>query len=79
MRGEATSFGRSSIGTIWAFSVGPQGLPCKSLRERAGYLTGQPGKWSGIEVRIDNAERLIMKESDIMGVVIEAAAKKKAA
>jgi chaperonin GroES len=37
------------------------------------------GKWSGIEVRIDNAERLIMKERDIMGVVIEAAAKKKAA
>jgi chaperonin GroES len=37
------------------------------------------GKWSGTEVRIDNAERLIMKESDIMGVVIEAAAKKEAA
>jgi chaperonin GroES len=37
------------------------------------------GKWSGAEVRIENAERPIMKESDIMGVVIEAAAKKKAA
>jgi chaperonin GroES len=37
------------------------------------------GKWSGNEVRTDNAERLIMKESDIMGVVIEAAAKQKAA
>jgi chaperonin GroES len=37
------------------------------------------GKWSGTEVKIDNAELLIMKESDIMGVVIEAVAKEKAA
>jgi chaperonin GroES len=37
------------------------------------------GKWSGTEVKIDNAELLIMKESDIMGVVIEAVAKKKVA
>jgi chaperonin GroES len=37
------------------------------------------GKWSGTEVKIDNAEVLIMKESDIMGVVIEAVTKKKAA
>jgi chaperonin GroES len=37
------------------------------------------GKWSGTEVKIDDAELLIMKESDIMGVVIEAVAKKKAA
>jgi chaperonin GroES len=37
------------------------------------------GKWSGTEVKIDNAELLIMKESDIMGVVIEAVSKKKAA
>jgi chaperonin GroES len=27
------------------------------------------GKWSGTEVKIDGAEILIMKESDIMGVV----------
>ena len=37
------------------------------------------GKWSGAEVKIDNVELLIMKESDIMGVVIEAVTKKKAA
>jgi chaperonin GroES len=37
------------------------------------------GKWSGTEVKIDNTELLIMKESDIMGVVVEAVAKKKAA
>jgi chaperonin GroES len=37
------------------------------------------GKWSGTEVKIDNTELLIMKERDIMGVVIEAVAKKKVA
>jgi chaperonin GroES len=38
------------------------------------------GKWSGTEVKIDGEELLIMKESDIMGVLTDAAsAKKKAA
>ena len=38
------------------------------------------GKWSGTEVRIDGEDLLIMKESDIMGVLTAAApAKKKAA
>jgi len=35
------------------------------------------GKWSGTEVKIDDVEYLIMKESDIMGVLVEAEAKKK--
>jgi len=38
------------------------------------------GKWSGTEVTIDGEELLVMKESDIMGVLEGAAsAKKKAA
>ena len=38
------------------------------------------GKWSGTEVKIDGQDLLIMKESDIMGVLEETAtAKKKAA
>ena len=37
------------------------------------------GKWSGTEVKIDGQELLIMKESDIMGVLDKSAAKKKAA
>ena len=37
------------------------------------------GKWSGTEVKIEGVEYLIMKESDIMGVLTEAEAKKKAA
>ena len=36
------------------------------------------GKWSGTEVKIDGAEILIMKESDIMGV-LDASAQAKAA
>ncbi len=37
------------------------------------------GKWSGSEVRIDGEDLLIMKESDIMGVIEESAAQKQAA
>ena len=63
-------------------SVGPGG------RDEAGKLIPidvKPGnrvlfgKWSGTEVKIDGVEYLIMKESDIMGVLEGTAAKKKAA
>jgi chaperonin GroES len=63
-------------------SVGPGG------RDEAGKLipidlkAGDRvlfGKWSGTEVKLDGIEYLIMKESDIMGVLEEPAAKKKAA
>ena len=64
-------------------AVGPGG------RDEAGKLipidlkTGDRvlfGKWSGSEVKIDGEELLIMKESDVMGVIEGAsAAKKKAA
>jgi chaperonin GroES len=38
------------------------------------------GKWSGTEVKIDGEELLIMKESDILGIIEGvSAAKKKAA
>ena len=37
------------------------------------------GKWSGTEVKIDGVEYLIMKESDIMGVLDHPVARKKAA
>jgi chaperonin GroES len=37
------------------------------------------GKWSGTEVKIDGVEYLIMKESDIMGILEESQTKKKAA
>ena len=37
------------------------------------------GKWSGTEVKIDGEELLIMKESDILGIVEERQVTKKAA
>ena len=37
------------------------------------------GKWSGTEVKIDGEELLIMKESDVMGVLEGAKASKKVA
>jgi chaperonin GroES len=63
-------------------SVGPGG------RDEAGKLipidlkAGDRvlfGKWSGTEVKIDGQDLLIMKESDIMGVLEGQPAKKKAA
>ncbi len=37
------------------------------------------GKWSGTEIKLDGQDLLIMKESDILGVLEGAVAKKKAA
>jgi len=37
------------------------------------------GKWSGSEVKIDGEELIIMKESDILGVIEGGASKRKAA
>ena len=37
------------------------------------------GKWSGTEVKIDGEELLIMKESDVLGVIDAPKAAKKAA
>jgi chaperonin GroES len=37
------------------------------------------GKWSGTEVKIDGEDLLIMKESDILGIVDAGTSKKKAA
>ncbi|HTT79885.1 MAG TPA: co-chaperone GroES [Stellaceae bacterium] len=37
------------------------------------------GKWSGTEVKLDGEDLIIMKESDIMGIIEAAAASRKAA
>ena len=44
-------------------AVGPGG------RDEAGKLIPIDLKWSGTEVKIDGQDLLIMKESDIMGVI----------
>ena len=37
------------------------------------------GKWSGSEVKIDGEDLIIMKESDVLGIIEGAASKRKAA
>jgi len=37
------------------------------------------GKWSGTEIKIDGEEYLIMNEGDVMGVLVEGQARRKAA
>jgi chaperonin GroES len=63
-------------------AVGPGG------RDESGKLTPIDvkvgdrvlfGKWSGTEVVIDGEDYLIMKESDIMGVLVETASSRKKA
>jgi chaperonin GroES len=36
------------------------------------------GKWSGTEVKVDGVEYLIMKESDVMGVLVDEKSRKNA-
>ena len=63
-------------------SVGPGGLDENGKRVVPEVKAGDFvlfGKWSGTEVKIDGEELLIMKESDIMGVITDVQAKKKAA
>ncbi|WP_421875522.1 co-chaperone GroES [Pacificispira sp.] len=69
MQGEVVAVGNGHIqedGSVRALDV------------KAGDLV-LFGKWSGTEVKIDGEELLIMKESDILGVLDVQVAKKKAA
>ena len=62
--------------------VGPGGRDETGKLTPMGVKAGDRvlfGKWSGTEVKLDGDELLIMKESDIMGVLVEAKAEKKAA
>ena len=63
-------------------AVGPCGRDENGKLVPIGVKAGDRvlfGKWSGTEVKLDGEELLIMKESDIMGVLDEPVAKKKAA
>jgi len=64
-------------------SVGPGALDENGKRVAPEVKPGDIvlfGKWSGTEVKIDGEELLIMKESDIMGVIEgRTGSKKKAA
>ncbi len=63
-------------------AVGPGARDDKGARVAMDLKAGDTilfGKWSGTEVKIDGDELLIMKESDVMGVVEGKTAAKKAA
>jgi chaperonin GroES len=63
-------------------AVGPGARDEKGQIVPVGVKAGDRilfGKWSGTEVKLDGEELLIMKESDIMGVIEETVQAKKAA
>ena len=63
-------------------SVGPGARDEDGKRVPMDVQTGERilfGKWSGTEVRVDGEDLLIMKESDIMGVIEKKVKAKKAA
>ena len=64
-------------------AVGPGGRDENGKLIPMGVKAGDRvlfGKWSGTEVKLDGEELLIMKESDVMGVIEgKAAARRKAA
>jgi len=69
MEGEIIAVGpgaRSEDGVIHALDVKPG--------DRVLF-----GKWSGTEVKLDGEELIVMKESDIMGVLTKTGSKSKAA
>jgi chaperonin GroES len=69
MEGEIIAVGpgaRSEDGVIHALDVKPG--------DRVLF-----GKWSGTEVKLDGEELIIMKESDIMGIIEPTASSKKKA
>jgi chaperonin GroES len=69
MEGEVVAVGpgaRDKEGVVHALDVHPG--------ERILF-----GKWSGSEIKLDGEDLMIMKDSDILGVIDQAGAKKKAA
>ncbi len=62
-------------------SVGPGALDDAGKRVAPEVKAGQRvlfGKWSGTEVKIDGEDLIIMKESDIMGIIETTKSSKKA-
>jgi chaperonin GroES len=71
---------KPSQGEVMA--VGPGGRDEAGKLIPIGVKAGDKvlfGKWSGTEIKLDGEELLIMKESDIMGVIEEGAAQARAA
>jgi len=62
-------------------AVGPGGRDENGKLTPMGVKAGDRvlfGKWSGTEVKLDGEDLIIMKESDIMGILDQTAARKAA-
>ena len=62
-------------------AVGPGGRDENGKLVPMGVKAGDRvlfGKWSGTEVKLDGEDLIIMKESDLMGIIDSAAARKAA-
>jgi chaperonin GroES len=63
-------------------AVGPGARDDSGKRVELDVMIGDRilfGKWSGTEIKLDGQDLLIMKESDVMGVIESSATLKKAA
>jgi chaperonin GroES len=65
-----------------AVAVGPGARDTNGVVHPLGIKPGDRvlfGKWSGSEIKLDGEDLMIMRESDILGVIERVAAQKKAA
>jgi chaperonin GroES len=65
-----------------AIAVGPGARDANGMLHSLDVKAGDRvlfGKWSGSEIKMDGEDLVVMKESDILGVVEQPAANKKAA
>jgi chaperonin GroES len=75
-------FSPSALDSALVIAVGPGGRDENGKLIPIDIQVGDRvlfGKWSGTEVKIDGEELLIMKQSDVMGVITDTHTKKKAA
>ena len=64
------------------FAAGPGARDANGVLHALDVKAGDRvlfGKWSGNEIKLDGVDLMMIRESDIMGVVERAATKKKAA
>src|SRR5467141_2790200 len=76
----ATAKEKPLEGEVVAAGPGARAEDCRVLP--LDVKVGDPvlfGKWSGTEIKLDGEDLMIMKESDLMGVIEDRPAKKKAA
>ena len=79
MRGRSAPHRSDIAGPVWRnlknlFVLKENDMAFRPLHDRILF-----GKWSGTEIKLDGEDLIIMKESDVMGVIDQTATMKKAA